>query len=369
MTEQLSSGARLASLMTAGILVAAGCGTGTGSSGQSATPVPASTPTPTVAAAPSSTQSPTPIAVLDGEPWVVYNWPRPVEEGPWAIYLTRPDGSDAHEIAADVPGVHRAPAWSPDGTKVAFVVVDDDYPEGSIWTANADGSGVALLSGGGTECPVGLFHPAWSPDGTKLAVVCYPGGDDHESVAVMDLATMSIRRLADFTHPDAVDNPPTWSPDGRTIAFDILHWDPTGTFVAGSVVATVPVAGGEIRRLTSPDAFMAHPDWSPDGTRLVMNSYDLGNIASTPKPSNLYLINPDGSGLRQLTHASVDGLMRIGEPRWDPDGSGFVVSILTGTGPEFTFSDVRLAFVDAAGGDPVLIPGLSGKYPDLRPTP
>lgn len=316
----------------------------------------------------SATPSPTPVAILDGEPWIVFGWPRVDTDGRWALFLMRPDSSDVHEIAAEVPGEHKAAAWSPDGKRLAFVVQDTEHPEGSIWTVNADGSGAALLSGGGSECPVGLFHPSWSPDGTKLAVVCYPGGPDRESVAVMDLATTSIRRLADCTHPDAVDNAPTWSPDGQTIAFDILHRDPTDA-VGAWVVATVPTAGGEIHRLTSPDMFMAHPDWSPDGAELVMNSYDLGNIASTPHPSNLYAIKPDGSGLRQLTHSSIDGLMRIGQPHWDPDGTRIVVSILTATGPEFTFADVHLAFVAAAGGEPVLISPRSGKYPDLRPTP
>jgi len=306
-----------------------------------------------------------PLAVLDGEPWIVYGWPRVGGDGKWAIYLMRPDGSDAHEIAADVPGEHRAPAWSPDGRRLAFVVKDADHPEGSIWTANADGSGAALLSGGGTVCPVGLFHPAWSPDGTKLAVVCYPDGDDHESVAVLNLATGSLTRLADFTHPDAVDSAPTWSPDGRTIAFEIVHWDPTGAFVDGSVVATVPSEGGDVHRLTSPDLFMVHPDWRPDGTELVMN-----NLGPDAEPGNLFTVRPDGSGLHQLTVASKDGHMRIETPRWDPSGTRIWVSIVYTTGPDFTFGgDVQLAFVDATGGEPVLMSGPAGKYPDMRPTP
>ena len=327
----------------------------------------ASTSTPTVAATPSATPTPSSIAVLDGEPWIAYGWPRVATDGRWAIFLVRPDGTDAHEIAADVPGEHKLPAWSPDGSRLAFVVQDDDHPEGSIWMANADGSDASLLSGGGAECPVGLFHPAWSPDGTKLAVVCYPGGDDHESVAVMDLATTSIRRLADFTHPDAVNSAPTWSPDGRTIAFEILRYDPTNTFTVGSVVATVPAEGGEVQRLTSPERFMVHPDWSPDGAELVMN-----DLASSDRVSRRTSMRSSRMG-RVSTHSPTRrSTATCGSRRrdWDPDGSRILVSIVYTTGPDFEFGgEVRLAFVDGAGGEPVLISKRSGKYPDLRPTP
>ena len=327
----------------------------------------ASTPAsaPSISAAPSSAPAASAIAVKPGEPWIVYAWPRVATDGVWAIYLMRPDGTDSHEIVADVPGEHRAPAWSSDGAKLAFVVRDEAHPEGSIWTADADGSRAALLSGGGSECPVGLFHPAWSPDGKRLAVVCYPGGDDHESVAVLDVATGSLRRVADFTHPDAVDSAPTWSHDGHTIAFEIRRYDATGDALEGAVVATVPADGGEIHRLTSPEQFMVHPTWSPDGAELVMNE-----LRAAAQPANLYAISPDGTGLHQLTHASTDGHMRIETPRWDPDGTRLLVSIVYSSGPAFEFGgEVRMGFVDAAGGEPKIIEEPAGKYPDLRPTP
>ena len=134
-----------------------------------------------------------------------------------------------------------------------------------------------MLSAGGAECPVGLFHPAWSADGTKLAVVCYPGGSDRTSIAVLDLATKSIQRLADFTVPESLDSAPTWSPDGSTIAFAIEHWDPTSHFLDWTVVATVPAEGGDVQRVTDPASLLAHPDWSPDGREIAVNSNDLGN--------------------------------------------------------------------------------------------
>ncbi len=356
----------IVALVTAAACSPAGAGSPTPSVSTTATSSPtlAATTAPTLG--PTATATPTSIAVLPGEPWLVYGWSVPPRG--WYLALMRPDGSDAHKILTEVPGEHKGASWSPDGRTLAFVVQDNDYPEGSIWTANADGSGAALLSGGGTECPVGLFHPAWSPDGTKLAVVCYPGGDDTFSVAVLDLATKSLTRLATFTLPENLDSAPTWSPDGTSIAFAILRWDPTGQFLDGSLVATVPAAGGDVHRLTSFDTFMAHPDWSPDGTEIVINSNDLGN-GSDDRPSNLYLIKPDGTGLRQLTRSSVDGTMRIGCPRWDPDSSRVVVCIKTRDAIDKSIFDVRLGFVDAEDGEPVLISMTDGKNADLRPTP
>jgi Tol biopolymer transport system component len=189
--------------------------------------------------------------MVDRERWIAYNWAK--DEGRWYIGLMRADGSDAHEILSTVPGPHYRAVWSPDGLTLAFVVRDIESPEGSIWTANADGTGAVVLSRGGADCPVGLFHPAWSPDGTKLAVICYPGGEQ-ESIGVMDLATKSVRRLATYMPPDHLDNAPTWSPDGTTLAFDVQHWDSTGIFLDGSFVARVSVQGGEVQQLTNADA-------------------------------------------------------------------------------------------------------------------
>jgi Tol biopolymer transport system component len=363
---------RVAGLIGAILLVAGACSSAAPAapavSGPSALPVttsPVTTPVASIAATPS----PTPIAVLPGEPWIVYEWFQPGKDTK-DLLLARSDGSDAHVIAADVPGSHYSASWSPDGSRIAFVVRDLATPEGSIWTANADGSGATLLSAGGDTCPVGLFHPSWSPDGTKLAVVCYPGGPVTESVAIMDVATKAIKRLATVTHPEALNNQPTWSPDGKRIAFDIQLWDPTQTFPVGWLVAVVPAAGGQVRRITTFDTFMAHPDWSPDGRELVVGSYDIHDIKSTDHPSNLYTLKPDGSDLRQLTHSSVDGTMRIGQPRWSPDGTRIVVSVGISELPDTTISDAQLGFVSVAGGGPTLLsPTIHGSQPDLRPTP
>ena len=360
-------------MLTAVLVVAAACSvTGTSSSAPSASLVSAATarPTPVLAAAPTATAkpSPSPIAVLPGEPWILYKWN---QEGrsTRGLFLARPNGSDAHEIVTDVPGEHTAASWSPDGSRIAFVVRDSETPDGSIWTASADGSEAKRLFTGGKDC-VAVFHPSWSSDGSKLALVCYRDGS-RSSIATLDMASMTLRIIATVDQPEFLDNPPRWSPDGASIAFPILHWDPTGDHLDGSLVAVVPAEGGRVDRLTTFDTNMSSPDWRPDGRELVMNSYDLGNIQDTDQPSNLYAIKPDGTGLRQLTHRSVDGTMRITGPRWAPDGTRIYVSIANSVPPSTTVDCVQPAFMDGGRGEPVLLwsSGKCAAGAELRPTP
>src|SRR5207249_5512814 len=91
---------------------------------------------------------------------------------------------------------------------------------------------------------------------------------------------------------------PTWSPDGREIAF-ALH---------GSLWK-VPAEGGEAVEITSGPGYDSEPQWSADGRRIVFTR-DTGH------QMELYLVNADGSELRQLTHA---GGINV-DPEWhSPD--------------------------------------------------
>lgn len=368
----------LVTAAAAAIAVAA-CGGGAAQAPASATPplavastappsdsptIDATPPAATPAASPPAAEGP--ITLEPGEPWLAYRW------YPQSLFLVRTDGSDRHRLDLGIEGEPLWPAWSPDGQRLAFVLRDEaTVPNDTIWTANANGTGAAHLYGDADHCDGGADYPVWSPDGTRLALVCYLAEAAHgiATIAVLDLATMEQTEIVRLTWPEFTDNPPAWSPDGSTIAFDILTWDPTDTEVASMLVATVSSTGGEITRLTDPTQFGAHPDWSPDGSLIAFNTYDTGNIHGLEEPSNVYTIAPDGTGLRQLSTASTDGTMRLGQPFWSTDGSRVWVSIGRDWEKDSTgqFKNT-LGWVDATAGAFHEI-GTEGKSFRERPAP
>jgi Tol biopolymer transport system component len=276
----------------------------------------------------ATAQSPDPQPIEPGEAWLAYTW------YPDTLYLVRPDGSDRRAVELGVPGEPFAVSWSPDGERLAFMIRDAADPKGSTWAANADGSDLARLYGS-DQCNDGAAWPVWAPDGERLALVCYANDGTATTeatewwaaISVLDPATMTRTDLARMVWPESTDNPPSWSPDGTMLTFEIITWDPTDSFLTASTIATVAADGGEVTRLIDPALFGAHPDWSPDGSLIAFNTYDTGVIHGIEEPSNVYTIKPDGTDMRQLSTASVDGKMRIGQPFWSSDGSRIWVSI------------------------------------------
>jgi dipeptidyl aminopeptidase/acylaminoacyl peptidase len=152
-------------------------------------------------------------------------------------------------------------AVSPDGSRLAYVRhMGADNGGLQIFVANLDGTGIEQVTVElrGEAAPSG-WAPAWSPDGSKIA---YVGRDGN--VYVLDLATGMSTQVTDDARDDAQS--PTFSADGSSIVYSV--WlEPPGHDVGE--VRIVPVAGGESERLVSGASNFGDPRLSPDGSLLA----------------------------------------------------------------------------------------------------
>ena len=346
---------RWLALVTTAVVLVAGCG------GADNKPT-ASAGSGTTSAAPSSTAAP-PALIAQATGWLAYQ--SISSRGPDGVYLVRVDGSDDHEILTDVPGKRLHPDFSPDGKQLAFDQQTSDADIEQIYVADADGSHPRQVAKCQAPKCAGRWDPAWSPDGRQLAVVSsaglHPGlPPDRLGIAIIDPATGTERSVVDHDAPTGQEHFPHWSPDGRRLVFWRERFGSGGTQTA---VFVVNLDGSGLRQLTKWSLFAGDADWSPDGKRIVFGTYPLGNFQLAGH-SELYTIRPDGNSLRRLTNNGPDG-PRAAHPRWTPDGKAILYIRTTQTG---TPRHIYVLSADGKHDTPVLTANRVYTHPTLQST-
>ncbi len=222
------------------------------------------------------------------------------------------------------------PAWSPDGTRLAFSLNSDDTGyDDEIYMATGDGEIAGNLTDNGNN----ERFPFWSPDGTRIGYVRGNG------IWSMNIDGTDKRRL--FASLGNYTGTAKWSPDGKSIAYSYTTYA-NGTYTGhiglvladGSNAATPIQIGGDEAGLG---------DWSPDGSQIAFTRF-IGD--------------DEGQGYMELRVASVDGTSdqllhtapRILSVAWSPTTSD--IAFVSGG---------DLYSMPAAGGDPVLL--VDGEYP------
>ncbi len=218
-----------------------------------------------------------------------------------AMYVMNTDGSGYQRLIADEVGTPLSvthPAWSPDGSKIAFSATRGGNWD--IYVVNADGSNVTRL----TSDPALDAAPDWSRDGKQI-VFTSNRGDGWTDIYVMNADGTNVKRL---TSDPASDYNPVWSPDGRKIAF-------ASDRVGGGdkEIYTMNADGSGITRLTFDPDPNDRPDWSPDGSLIAYDRYEAAG------PGGVYVMAANGAGEKRLTSGG-------GAPAWSPDGKIIVYS-------------------------------------------
>jgi Tol biopolymer transport system component len=219
--------------------------------------------------------------------------------GSWQLLSMRPNGLHVH-VLTHLPDTGFRDLWpdvSPDGTHIVFQ--SDQGGEDELYTMDADGSDMTQL----TEDPA--FYdtaPSWSPDGTHLVFArCGDIGCGISEIAADGTG------LTDLTPQRGNDFHPEFTPDGSKIVFESQR------HALISAVWVMDADGLHAHRLTPSRLRAGGPDVSPDGLHVVFFTNE--NYAG---PASLWVVGIDGSGLRRLT-TSRQGHSDLW-PRFSPDG-------------------------------------------------
>ncbi len=211
------------------------------------------------------------------------------------IFVIDVDGSHPRNLTRTDGVADWGPDWSTDGSRIAWNSDRDDPGTLHGFTMRPDGSGVELITN-----EVWVEYPAWSPDGSKIAFMAQtPEGTENYEIFVVNDDGTGLRRL---TESPGADGWPAWSPDGRSIVFSSIRDDcsvsdtpdclTSGDIGPYHTIYVMSAEGSDQRRLSR--TFGQFSAWSPDGEYIVFAPF-------------LNVIRPDGTGLVRIPVEGVPG--------------------------------------------------------------
>ena len=229
------------------------------------------------------------------------------------IYLQRVDGLSVTQLTADAAD-DAYPCFGPDGKHVAFSSTRSGNWD--LYVMDIDGRNIVQVTSG----PSQDIHPSFSPDGTRLVYSSMSSRSDQWELWTVNLSTSERRMIGYGLFP-------AWSPrtDKDQIAFQRARQRGSRWFS----LWTMDLVDGEGRRLTevavSSNAAIVSPSWSPDGKKLAFATIVEPAQTVTGKPKgqqDVWTIDADGTNRQRLTDGSGSNL----SPCWAVDNRVYFVS-------------------------------------------
>jgi Tol biopolymer transport system component len=298
-------------------------------------------------------------------------------------------GTPPTNLTHDPTAVDDDPDWSPDGTKIAYTSHDLtqrppnlDYTTAEIYVRAADGTGTPIRL---TDNAEEERAPNWSHQGDRIAYMCHAGGLDFE-ICVMAADGTNQRQLTDNNVGDLSC---AWSPNDDRIIFqrvvpgrgNLLRWVTTaeGTHSEDYLVPPEAPTGGTFfpdvgvlrvkvdNTLAQDRLWQLEQDATPGGlgSKIVFTRLAEGPESNEALDAEIWVMNGDGGAQRRLTHNTTFDLGAV----WSPNGRRIAFS-----GPQFNSAGreliaPRIFLIDADGGSETQLtdPSVRAMFPNWSP--